>query len=169
MGIGLSGAVGWQWIGLEGDPRDVHPKLLRFVRHWRAVAPNGGALPTARSVESALAHDLRPHLWRVEVVPDDARLYRVAVIGSALLEAGAVLREGDFFADATPHAAGIGSIFDRIWETRLGQWRRGPAFMPHSERADAIERVFLPAADDGWTVDAFLCMSLFLWRGCELA
>lgn len=169
MGIGLSGAVGWQWIGLDGDPSDVHPKVRRLVRRWQASTPGAGALPSFARFALDEDGDLAPHLWRVEVAPEDPRVYRIAEIGEALIAAGAVLRAGDFFADATPHAAGISSIFGRIWETRQGQWRRGPAFMPHSDRADAVERVFLPMAEDGVTVDVFLCMSLFLWRGSELA
>jgi hypothetical protein len=145
----------------DGEP---HPKIARLIAHWRSLAPGPGLLPGRQHFDPLRVHDLMPHLWLIDVLPEHPR-YRIRLVGGALVDAGVRIRHGEFFHDAVPaeEAERARNRFDRIVADKQIDWKRGPSAFEHMRHVHALERVFLPLAADGVTVDMLLCMSLFYW------
>jgi hypothetical protein len=149
----------------EVIPSELHPKIARLVGYYRDLAPGPGLLPGRQHFDPMAIPTLLPHLWLVDVVPDDPRRYRMRLVGSAVVSSGAILRAGQFFSDAIPEAdaRSATATFEAIRESRQIDWRRGRAVFAHYKDIYALERVLLPMAADGREVDLLLCMTLFYW------
>jgi hypothetical protein len=149
----------------DEPPAEAHPKIVQLIRHWQALAPAPGMLPGRQHFDPLRVHQLMPHLWLVDVVPDDPRRYRVRLVGGALVNARAPIRRGHFLSDAmTPEEARRSNeLFGRIASLRHVDWRRGPSVLRHMDHVFALERVMMPMAADGVSVDMMLCMTLFYW------
>jgi hypothetical protein len=153
------------YIGDE-PPAEAHPKIASLIQHWRGLSPAPGLLPGRQHFDPMRVHQLMPHLWLIDVVPDDARRYRARLVGGALVNAGAPIRRGSFLSDVmTPEERlRAGNFFDQIIQRKHVDWRRGPSVLRHMEHIYALERVMMPMATDGRSVDMLLCMTLFYWR-----
>jgi hypothetical protein len=146
-------------------PDGLHPKLISLVHYHFGLVPGPGLLPGRQHFDPVAVPSLLPHLWLVDVVPDDARLYRVRLVGSGLVSAGATIRRGAFIVDSATGAVThmLFEVFGRVRETRQLDWRRSRPLMRGVQHVQGLERIILPFAADGSTVDMFLCMTLFYW------
>lgn len=147
----------------EPLPPTAHPKVARIVDVWRSLSPGPGLLPGRRHFDPALVPELLPNLWLIDVVPADPRLFRFRLIGGAIVDAGARFRKGEFLADIGT-AEEVALLFANCtgqMASRRAQWRRGPSTLGHLEHIPRLERVTLPMAADGTTVDLFLCLTVF--------
>ena len=107
----------------------------------------------------------------LDVAPDDPRLVRVRLAGTALDRAGARIRRGEFMADrGSPEEREVAiAVFRDLRRTRRINWRRGPSALGYMEHVPELERVILPLATDGIAVDGFLNLSVFYFAdGSEL-
>jgi hypothetical protein len=149
----------------DDPPAEAHPKIAQLIRHWQSLAPAAGLLPGRQHFDPLRVSQLLPHLWLVDIVPDDPRRYRARLVGGALVDAGAPIRRGRFLSDVmTPEErTRAGDVFDRIVTQKHVDWRRGPPVLGHMNHIHALERVMMPMATDGSTVDVLLCMTLFYW------
>jgi hypothetical protein len=151
---------------IEDDPpADAHPQVAQLIRHWQSLAPAPGLLPGRQHFDPLRVRQLLPHLWLVDVVPDDSRRFRARLVGGALVDAGVPIRRGRFLSDVmTPEErTRAGDLFDRIVSQRHVDWRRGPPVLGHMKHIYALERAMMPMATDGSTVDMLLCITLFYW------
>lgn len=105
--------------------------------------------------------DLLPNLWLVDVVRGTPNRYRYRLVGSALYYAGAPMRPGLFIDDNIDQAAAFASYEQVMISTREPEWRRGPPILKHLKFIATLERVKLPLAEDGQTVDMILGMTVF--------
>jgi hypothetical protein len=146
-------------------PSEAHPKIGQLISYWKTLAPRTGVLPGRQDFDPTKVHLLMPHLWLVDIVPSDERRYRARLVGGALQNAGSPVRRGQFFTDVlTPEEMRTSKdVFDRVSQEKLIDWRRGPSVLRHLAHIAAIERVLMPLASDGQTVDVLLCMTLFYW------
>jgi hypothetical protein len=129
--------------------------------YWRRKAPGPGVLPGRRHLDPTEIPRLLPHIWLVDVV-DDIRRFRVRLIGTALVDAGIPLRVGDFVVDRLlpeQRQQALEDFGSVIW-SREPLWFRGPLNLRHDTYVHEVERIFLPLAADGRTVDMLLCLSL---------
>ena len=147
-------------IRITRPPAEAQPEIVAIYDYWRRKAPADGLLPGRRHIDPAEIPRLLPNVWLVDVV-DDARRFRVRLIGTALVDAGIPLRVGDFIFDRLPseqrHTL---QEFESVVGTREPLWYRGPVNLPHDTYVHEIERIFLPLAADGRHVDMLLCLSL---------
>lgn len=155
-------------LDLNPDPRvpadsTPHPRISRLMDYWRGLAPETGKLPARRHFDPMQVPDLLPNIWLIDVVRGTPNRYRYRLIGSALTDAGAPIRPGMFIDEladridqASAHAA-----FERVVNTRLPDWRRGTPIIKHFKFISTLERVLLPLAEDGETVDVILGMTVF--------
>jgi hypothetical protein len=149
----------------DPPPAEAHPKIAEVIRHWQGLAPAPGLLPGRQHFDPIRVPQLLPHLWLVDVVPDDPRRFRTRLVGSAVVAARVPIRPGLFLSDVmTPEERlRAGDLFDRIVHQKHVDWRRGPSVLQHMEHIHSLERVMMPMAADGSSVDMLLCMTLFYW------
>jgi len=146
---------------ITGPPAGANPKIVAIYEYWRRIAPGPGVLPGRRHVDPADIPKLLPYLWLVDVVGSPQR-FRTRLVGTALQRAGIPLKPGVFMDDPVPPALKE-TMLSRIREitvSRQPQWRRGRPYLPHAKEVFEIERIFLPLAADGRTVDMLLCLSV---------
>lgn len=142
-----------------------HPKITRIIEHWRAIAPAPGRLPGRQHFDPIAVPDLLPHLWLIDVERRPALRFRYRLIGTALIEAGVPMRRGDYFDEVTnqPAREEVASTLQSVVSDRRLDWRRGTPKVAHAKHVSELERVMLPLAADGETVDMLLGLTLFYW------
>lgn len=147
----------------DEPPRGAHPKIVQIVRHWRGLRPALGRLPGRQHFDPVDVPRLLRNIWLVDVVEDDPRLFRARLVGTAFEQLGARLRKGKFFEDVAPAAEAevTTSAFRHVLRAKCLNWRRGPSSLSHMEHVRELERVIMPLATDGETVDMFLCLTVF--------
>jgi hypothetical protein len=150
----------------NGDPVTQPPpganaKIVAIYEYWRRIAPGAGLLPGRQHLDPADIPKLLPNVWLVDVVGTPAR-FRTRLIGTALQKAGIPLSPGVFMDDAVPPALKetLLSHLRHVAASREPQWRRGRPYLPHATEVFEIERIFLPLAADGTTVDMLLNLSV---------
>lgn len=145
----------------QGQP---HPRVARMIDYWREMAPGPGLLPGKQHFDPMRVPDLLPNLWLLEVVREGEGLrYLIRLVGDALIDSGAPFRKGLFMEDLGDQIdqAAAKAIHDGVVESRQPNWRRGAPIVKHLKFIALLERVMLPLAADGQTVDHILIMTLF--------
>ena len=147
----------------EAPPAEAHAKVNRIVELWQSMRPDPGLLPGRKHFDPVRARDLLNNLWLLDVVETDPRRYRLRLVGGALTEAGTGLAKGQFFGDLGTPEEQVRStaIFRRLERNPRINWRRGPSALGYMEHVRELERVILPMAADGSTVDTFMCLTVF--------
>jgi hypothetical protein len=145
----------------QGEP---HPRIARMIDYWRELAPGPGLVPGLKHFDPMRVPDLLPNLWLLDVVREDGRLrYRFRLVGDALIDAGAPFRKGlfvDELGDQVDQAAAH-AVHDGLVGSLQPDWRRGRPIVKHLRFIALLERVLLPLAADGRTVDHILAMTIF--------
>ncbi len=149
----------------HGPPGDAHPKIRQLFDLWQSLSPGPGLLPGRQHFDPMQVPALLPNIWLLDVLPGPPRRYRYRLVGTGMVEAGAPGRKGDFVDDprhiSDPAAAN--RLFDKVCDSRQPDWSRGQPILKHSSYVSQIERLTLPFAADGQTVDMIMNLTLFYW------
>lgn len=152
--------------GVDGPPgAEPDPRITDLIGYWRRLAPGLGMLPGRQHFDPLQVHRYLPNIWLVDVVPGPPPRYRLRLAGEAVVQAGILVRPGDFI-DEERHTNDVNEArrqLDAVLASRAPDWRRGRPTVRHSKYVDLLERVILPLAADGQTVDMLLCMTVFYW------
>ncbi len=150
-----------------------HPKIQALYDYWAAIRPRDRRLPGRQHFDPMAIPRLLPDIWLLDVAREPLRL-RYRVIGTGIVEAlgreltGAWMDE--VHANFGPEAA---TFPDYRWvvEERQPHWRRGrPMFASLLDKCTELERILLPLARDGETVDMILSLTVFYRaNGIEIA
>ena len=142
-----------------------HPKIRRMIAHWESLAPAPGVLPGRQHFDPVQVPDLLPHIWLIDVERGPQLRFRYRLLGTALMEAGVPMRRGDYFDEAAnqPQREEVASTLEMVVRERRPNWRRGVPKVEHSKHVSELERVMLPLATDGVTVDMLIGATLFYW------
>lgn len=147
-------------IRITRPPAAAKAEIVAIYDYWRNKAPAAGLLPGRQHIDPMEIPRLLPNVWLVDVV-DDVRRFRVRLIGTALVDVGIPLKVGDFIFDRlAPELRHTLAEFESVVRTREPLWYRGAVNLRHDTYVHEIERIFLPLAADGRTVDMLLCLSL---------
>lgn len=140
-----------------------HAKVHEVIAHWRELAPGPGLLPGRQHFEPMRVPKLLPNLWLLDVVAGTPRRFRYRLLGTRLVEAGIPGRPGEFIDEPGPHAdaAAVRRLFEAVADGREPNWSIGRPILRHSTFVERIERVSMPMAADGHTVDLILNLTLF--------
>ncbi|MEQ8817136.1 MAG: PAS domain-containing protein [Thalassobaculum sp.] len=150
--------------------RPLHPKVRRLTEYWIAIRPPG-RLPGRDHFEPMDVPTLLPNLWLVDVHRAPALRFRYRLVGTSIARAFDGDPTGTYLDELKP-----GSRDDRV-ESSLGSvvrtgeasWRAGRPRLWRLHDYVRVERIYLPLARDGSTVDMILAATLFLDRfGQEL-
>lgn len=159
VGIGLSSSDDDK---VTQPPPGANAKILAIYDYWRRIAPGPGLLPGRQHLHPNDIPKLLPNVWLVDVVGAPPR-FRIRLLGSALQHAGIMLRPGDFVETMIPPTRREKPLSDFrfVATSRQPLWFRGGAHVPHDKEVYELERIFLPLAADGVSVDVLLCLTVF--------
>ena len=158
-----AGSVDYNALIAEGRQ---HPKIVQMIGHWRDLAPAPGVLPGRQHFDPIRIPAMLPNIWLLDVVREARVRYRARLIGGALVDAGAPMRPGVFLDELGDRVdqKGIEATFEAVAREREPNWRRGKPTIRHARYISNLERVFLPFATDGKTVDLIMGFTVF-YRG----
>lgn len=142
---------------------DWHPTLAALHAYWHSIAPSG-RLPGRQHFDPAEVPRLLPHLWLIDVEPDPRR-FRWRLIGTEAQGGKLRLRPGDLLEDHLDSAelARARAVLEAVLESPAPSWARGRPVMPHAPSVISLERLILPLARDGTTVDMLLGATVYHW------
>ncbi|WP_300300528.1 PAS domain-containing protein [Ferrovibrio sp.] len=153
-------------------PDDSHPLIQRAHEYWLNIHPPGGGLPGRTRLDPAAVPSLLPYVWLVDVQREPLR-FRYRLLGTAIRRVtesgeqvvGRWIDEVDpAFAPGHPRFA----AFAEVAEQGRPGYRKGVPAFPLGLEHLTIERIFLPLAADGRSVDMLFCLSLFMTRNGQL-
>jgi hypothetical protein len=143
-------------------PATAHPKTVQLYEYWRQKAPRPGLLPGRRHIDPTDIPTLLDNIWLLDVVGEPRR-FRYRLIGDAMYRKGIPGRPGQFvdqFFRAGIADERLGALH-AVVATRLPCWARGAPQLAHETQISEIERIILPLAADGRSVDILLCLTVF--------
>lgn len=146
------------------DTRLWHPRVRQLFDYWCSLQTAPGRLPGRAAFEPLAIPALLPHLTLIDVVGRPPR-FRYRLIGTRMVDAlngdftGRWLDEVHRRPDGSPP---VFPSYNAIVVERRADWRRGaPHFASFIDRCTELERVFLPLAADGETVDIIITINAF--------
>ena len=139
-------------------PEDCHPKVRAIYDYWRSVHPKGGVLPGRQHIDPVDIPLLLPNVWLIDVYRDPYR-FRFRLMGTLVVDYAGEDNTGKWFDDRLPSFDP--SVFIDVVETGRPSWARGRSKMRPEKNYYELERVRLPLAKDGKTVDMILSLTVF--------
>ncbi|MGH6619859.1 MAG: PAS domain-containing protein [Alphaproteobacteria bacterium] len=145
----------------NAPPASCHPKIRDVYAYWLKIHPSHG-LPGRQHFEPTDVPGLLRHLRLLEVEGDPPR-FKVRVIGTQYSERLGGDATGRYLDELFEGFSG--SRFHRalmeIVEIKRPVWRRGPLQWFCREQFTHVERIHLPLARDGSTVDMVLTVCVY--------
>jgi hypothetical protein len=145
---------------LTAPPPGAHPKILAIHRYWQSLATGRGRLPSRTEIDPVEIPALLENVWLVDILGAPPR-FRMRLAGETLRRMGFGLKRGDYLESyMAPDDLPL-RHFRFLAAEGKPVWFRGEAYAPHASTVSALERIALPLAADGATVDAMLCLTVF--------
>ncbi len=139
-----------------------HPKIREIYEYWRRIHPAPGTLPGRQHFDPLQIHTLLPNIWLIDVIRPQLR-FRYRLVGTRITEALGDTT-GQWLDDVHPDFHPGSPTHQNYLSIANGgapSWRRGPPMlMAYSERCAEIERLLLPLASDGATVDVIVALTV---------
>jgi hypothetical protein len=138
-----------------------HEDIKDLYQYWSGLAPSG-VLPGRRHFDPLEIPHLLPNVWLIDVHRDPFRFWR-RLVGTRIEEfAGRSLVNG-WVADTLDEdrQSGVHKNLTDVVLTGQPSWRRGKSLIRYEKGFSELERIYLPLAEDGGTVDMILAMTLF--------
>jgi len=141
-------------------PDNCHPKVRAIVDYWLSIHPKKG-LPGRQHFDPRCVPKLLSNIWLIDVVRDPLR-FRFRLFGSRIVDYAGEDNTGKWVDERWPDFDA--EVLKDIIKTKMPSWSRGPSvFRPEKDYYE-LERVRLPLAQDGETVDIILVLTLFFDR-----
>lgn len=143
-------------------PRQAHPKVREVHRYWMSLAPAPDKLPGRRHFDPAAVTSLLPNIWLIDVVHDPLR-FRFRLLGTTVEKFAGRRMTGRWVDEELgPETRDeVLTNLTEVVETRQPSWRRGPSLIIPEKTVATLERLYLPLATDGRTVDMVLGLTIF--------
>jgi len=145
------------------DTSGWNPRLRALHDHWQSLRPAPDRLPSRRDFDPMAVPRLLPNIWLLDVRREPLR-FRYRVVGTYMVMALGQDATGCWFHELYSGFGPGHSTYEdyrRLAMDGAVLWRRGRAmFAVHVESCTQLERVVLPLADDGVTVDRALGMTV---------
>lgn len=140
------------------------PELCTLLRYWLSVHPRV-ALPGRRHFDPTEVPAALGNLVLTTVEREPYR-FRIRLMGTAVVRAFGKDFTGMYLDEALPGVRDTVIHTDRVAvaETGLPSYRHGPTALPIKFDFAPIERIYLPLATDGATVDMILAMTVYLTK-----
>lgn len=139
--------------------------------YWKSKLDSlGGRLPGRRHIDPIelmeRAPFLVPDLWLVDVLYPGPR-FRLRLIGGSLVEAGVTVKVG-MFIDENEKEYGNESLSGDLKASCIHKvpcYAAGEPLLSYSKFVPRLERLSVPLAEDGETVDMFISATHSNWIG----
>jgi len=145
---------------ITSPPATAHPKVEALYSYWRSAVPSGRALPGRHHIDPVDIPRLLHNVWLLDAIGEPVR-FRFRLIGEAIRRIGGIAKRGDFVDQFAPDDADPVRDLRFVVRRRQPVWFRGLAILPHAKPMAELERLFLPLAADGASVDMLLCLTVF--------
>lgn len=142
-------------------PETAAPRIRALYDYWRAIHPRGGGLPGRRHLDPLDIPRLLPNIWMIDVRRQPLR-FRFRLVGTEIMKLTGRDATGQWLDQVYPgyaHSEAFASHRDCAVNARPG-YRKSGVPSPPGRRVVETERICLPLAEDGETVDILLIMSL---------
>ena len=139
-------------------PQACHPKVRQIVEYWDSKRPAPDVLPGRQHLDPVDIPDLLSNVWLIDVTRDPLR-FRFRLLGTAVVEYAGEDNTGKWFDEALPNFDP--GVFIDVVETHEPTWTRSASRMRPYKEYRELERVRMPLARDGKTVDMILCLTVF--------
>jgi hypothetical protein len=136
-----------------------------LLDHWSDRVQSLGCLPATRDLDLSCLRQTLPNLWLLGVERDPLR-FRMRLVGEAIRATNEAFRPG-VYVDEVRTRFRSHHFLDRLHEvveTRRADVYLGPPIASHRPELVEIERVTVPLAFDGTTVDRILNCTISSWR-----
>jgi hypothetical protein len=149
--------------------RPLHRKTRRCLDYFASIIP-ADRLPGRPHFDPMRIPDLLPNIWLVDVIRGDALRFRYRLIGTRAAKTfpkdvtHRFLEEVHEDFAANPMRRYLEEIVDR----RIPSWRRGSPNAWLAGQLIDLERLYLPLARDGVSVDMIVGFTLFTLDGREI-
>lgn len=143
-------------------PADRHPKIDGIVDYWRSIHPAVG-LPGRRSLDPlGIPGDLLPNIMLIDVSRGPLR-FHFRLLGTSITRFAGRDMSGYWMHEIYPNFEGgaAHTALVRVVEERVPDYRRGRPLNIETPEGVLVERIYLPLADDGSTVDMILSLGVF--------
>jgi len=143
-------------------PRSAAPKIRALYDYWRAIHPQGGGLPGRRHLDPLDIPRLLPNIWMVDVHRQPLR-FRFRLIGTEIVNFTGRDATGLWLDQVYPgyeQSEAFAAHRDCVVHRRPG-YRKSSPISNLGRRSAEAERLYLPLAEDGKSVDILLIMSLY--------
>jgi hypothetical protein len=140
-----------------GPDRIVQPILRRGFDYWQSKRRDG-RLPARSAIDPTEIPSLLPHVELSEVI-DGGADFRFRLVGTHLVDTDAVNPTGILFSrffEMPAYAAYMFRLYRHVVATGRPVWSGSRIPMPLRGLDVATERLYLPLATDGRTVDMVL-------------
>ena len=148
-------------IGGVAIPDDAHPQIKTIFEHWQSMAPGDG-LPARRHFDPADVPRLLPNIWLIDFHREPLRFSR-RLVGSKIEEFAGKSLQGGWVGDRLDEQrlSSVTRHLTDVVESGKPSWRRGKPLIEYRKVHREIERLYLPLASGGETVDMILALSVF--------
>ncbi len=142
-------------------PQEAHIEIKWLYDYWRSISPEG-KLPGRQHFDPVDVPLLLPNLWLIEVHREPLRFWR-RLVGSKIEEFAGMNLTGGWVGDRLSGArlSGVHSFLMDVVESGQPNWRRGKSLIRFEKDYAELERLYLPLASDGETVDMILAITVF--------
>lgn len=142
------------------DTLEYDSRLVALKRYWQAIHPPNG-LPGRQHFDPLAVPSLLPWLILVDVARDPLR-FRYRLIGTAHVDSLGFNPTGRWFDEAHPNFGETSACREFVAVVERGEpaYYRGPLTFVTTKAYLEIERLTLPLARDGKTIDMLLCIAV---------
>lgn len=152
-----------------GIPAECHPSVQAITDYWRSIHPGANTLPGRQHFDPIDVPALLANIRLVDVVGTPPR-FQVRLTGTRLTQFHGASDTGRWLDEIYPdfRETATWQNYMRVVESRLPNWRRGHCELRGATDYLQYERVQLPFARDGATVDMILILGVFGREGGAL-
>lgn len=142
-------------------PPDCDARIARVLGYWRSIHPAPDRLPGRQHVEPTLLSDVLRWIWLVDVQRAPMR-FRYRLVGTGHREVIGKDLTGRWIDEAFPDFPRMQGYADflAVAGGEPSYCRRRPEF-PVGEKYVSMERLLLPLARDGVSVEMMLGVTLY--------
>jgi hypothetical protein len=142
-------------------PPDCDARIRRVFDYWRAIRPAEDRLPGRQHLEPADLPELLRWLWLVDIQREPLR-FRYRLVGTGHREVIGQDLTGKWIDEAFSHFPRM-ATYPQFLDVVAGEPRycRCPPPFRVDERYVAMERLLLPLARDGLSVDMMLGFTIY--------
>ncbi len=148
--------------GADDIPSEHHPLVAEMAAYWRSIHPASG-LPGRQHFDPVDIPKLLANIRLVDVHDSPPR-FVARLVGTKLVDLHGFDYTGQWLDDAYENFEGSGTQLGllKVLSSHRPDWRRGQPLLSEGKDYAQIERLNLPFASDGKTVDMVLSFILVL-------